>query len=214
MRLSSPGRPKDPFSAALDALRLQLRGGRLILGEPLTITNLAEDLGLSATPVREALSRLAGEGLIEDRRGRGYFARRVDVADLVELYGLRCLYLVGALRNEAGGVAQGVGDRQRAFGGAASTGGLMERFDHLMAQAGNRALLDAYKLVTDRLAPAMAVEVSILSSDDDVEAFDAAVSVSDRAALEHLVTAHHRARQVAAGEIVRAMRARSNISNL
>lgn len=214
MRLSSPGRPKDPFSAALDALRLQLRGGRLILGEPLTITNLADDLGLSATPVREALSRLAGEGLIEDRRGRGYFARRIDGTDLVELYGVRCLYLVGALRNETGGGTPGGGDLQGAFGGAASTGALMERFDRLMAEAGNRALLDAYRLVTDRLAPAMAVEASVISSDDDVEAFDAAVSAGDRAALEHLVAAHHRARQANAGEIVRAMRARANISNL
>lgn len=50
MRISSPGRPKDPFSAALDALRVQLRGGQLILGEPLTITDLADNLGLSATP--------------------------------------------------------------------------------------------------------------------------------------------------------------------
>ncbi len=83
-----------------------------------------------------------------------------------------------------------------------------------MAQAGNRALLDAYKLVADRLAPAMAVEASILPADDVVAAFDAGLSARDRAALKHLLVTHHRARQAAAGEIVRAMRGRSNISNL
>ena len=214
MRISSPGRPKDPFSAALDALRVQLRGGRLILGEPLTITDLAENLGLSATPVREALSRLAGEGLIEDRRGRGYFARRIDVADLVELYGLRCLYLVCALGVEVVRPARGVGDPLSYFGGMATSGAMTERFDRLIAQAGNGALLDAYKLISDRLAPAMAVEASVVSDDDDVEAFDAAVSAGNRATLEKLVVAQHQARQAAAGDIVRAMRARSNISNL
>lgn len=214
MRLSSPGRPKDPFSAALDALRLQLRGGRLVLGEPLTITDLAEDLGLSATPVREALSRLAGEGLIEDRRGRGYFAKRVDVADLVELYGLRCLYLVGALNVEAVRPTRRVGDPALEFGGAASSGALTERLDRLIAHAGNSALLDAYKLVSDRLGPAVAVEASVIPDDGEVEAFDAAVSAGNRAALEALVVTQHQVRQAAAGEIVRAMRARSNISNL
>lgn len=214
MRISSPGRPKDPFSAALDALRVQLRGGRLILGEPLTITDLAENLGLSATPVREALSRLAGEGLIEDRRGRGYFARRVDVADLVELYGLRSLYLVGALGIDSGDAAQGDPNLESGPDALGASGGLIQLFDRLMARAGNRALFDAYRLVADRLAPATAVEASIFSIDDDLKIFDAALSDRRREVLERVVITHHIGRQARAGEIVRGMRAHSNISSL
>jgi DNA-binding transcriptional ArsR family regulator len=214
VRLASPGRPKDPFSAALDALRHQLRGGRLILGEPLTITDLADDLGLSATPVREALSRLAGEGLIEDRRGRGYFARRVDVADLVELYGLRSLYLVGALEIDDGGLVHGGARPDPGLDAPGAVGGLAQLFDRLMARAGNRALFDAYRLVADRLAPALAVEASMFPLGEDLEIFEQALSGKDRAVLAQLVVAHHADRQARAGELVRAMRARSNISSL
>jgi DNA-binding GntR family transcriptional regulator len=41
---------------------------------------------LSPTPVREALSRLAGEGELEERRGDGFFVRRLSAADLIPLY--------------------------------------------------------------------------------------------------------------------------------
>ena len=220
MRISSPGRPKDPFSAALDALRLQLRGGRLILGEPLTITDLAEDLGLSATPVREALSRLAGEGLIEDRRGRGYFARRVDVADLVELYALRSLYLVGASRR----LAQDRPDRQpwaqvmlaaTEHEGASGRSGLSDRlFGHLVALAGSQALLDAYHLVAVRLAPAVRVEADVLPDvSQDAQRLAAAFDQDERAAVS-AITEFHKVRQDHAGDLVRAMRASANISAL
>lgn len=220
MRISSPGRPKDPFSAALDALRLQLRGGRLILGEPLTITDLAESLGLSATPVREALSRLAGEGLIEDRRGRGYFARRVDVADLVELYALRSLYLVGAAQR----LAQDRPDREPwALGMLAATEhegpsgrpSLSDQlFGRLVALAGSQALLDAYHLVAVRLAPAMRVETDVLLNIDQETQRLAAAFDQDEAAAVSAIIEFHQTRQDHAGDLVRAMRASANISSL
>lgn len=220
MRISSPGRPKDPFSAALDALRLQLRGGRLILGEPLTITDLAENLGLSATPVREALSRLAGEGLIEDRRGRGYFARRVDVADLAELYALRSLYLVGAFQR----LAQDRPDPERwAQVMLAATEqedvpgrhGLTDQlFGRLVALAGNQALLDAYHLVAVRLAPAVRVEADVLSDvDHDAQRLAAAFDQDERVAVS-TIKEFHQIRQEHASDLVRAMRASANISSL
>ena len=141
MRLVAPGKPKDPFSAALDALRDQLRRGRLVSGEPLTITDLAHDLGLSATPVREALSRLAGERLIEDRRGRGYFAPRFDVSDLVELYGLRRLYLVEALASDGG--PPSFPPPEASDPGLPPSAQMVQAFDWIVARAGNRALLRA-----------------------------------------------------------------------
>lgn len=217
MRISSPGRPKDPFSAALDALRVQLRGGQLILGEPLTITDLADNLGLSATPVREALSRLAGEGLIEDRRGRGYFAKRIDVADLVELYALRSLYLVGASRR----LAQDRADQKpwaRVMLAANEHDGASDRsdrlFGRLVALAGSQALLDAYHLVAVRLAPAVRVEADVLPDvDQDAQRLATAFD-QDEAASVSTITEFHQVRQDHAGDLVRAMRAAANISSL
>ena len=56
--------PRDPYGAALFALRRMMRQGRFVWGEPLVIKTLSAELRLSATPVREAMACLAGEGLI------------------------------------------------------------------------------------------------------------------------------------------------------
>lgn len=80
---------RDPHHEALAALAAFAGEGRFAWGEPLVATALAAELGLSPTPVREALARLAGEGLIEHRPGRGYYAPSPgadDVADLYELH--------------------------------------------------------------------------------------------------------------------------------
>ena len=210
MRVIAPGKPKDPFSAALDALRAELRHGRLILGEPLTITELAHKLGLSATPVREALSRLAGEGLIEDRRGRGYFAHRIDGEDLADLYGLRRIYLAEAIKAQSGltdFVADDATDPPEP--GLRVT----EAFDQIAARAGNRALFEAYRQVSDRLAPAIRVEGRIFHLDDEWRDLDRAFrSGGDSviATIDHL----HTERRSKAAEVVRAMRACANIASL
>src|SRR5580692_3258309 len=77
---------RDQFAVVLASLRARLRDGEWVEGEPLTVGDLASGYGVSATPVREALSRLAGDGLVEDRRGRGYYAHRIDGVDLADLY--------------------------------------------------------------------------------------------------------------------------------
>lgn len=79
---------RDPHQVALAALTEFAGEGRFGWGMPLVATTLAEELGLSPTPVREALARLAGEGVIEHRPGRGYFAPCPSSSDIVEFYEL------------------------------------------------------------------------------------------------------------------------------
>jgi DNA-binding GntR family transcriptional regulator len=211
LRHASPGKPKDPFSLALDTLRARLGDGRLILGEPLTITDLAQELGLSATPVREALSRLAGEGLIEDRRGRGYFAKRLDFADLVELYGLRRLYLVEAAaeasRDDLGAILREIGAGQPALAT------VLQAYDRLVAGAGNRVLMESYRIAFERLVGATRAEAALFDAASEWAELTAAMA-HGAAVLVDVITRHHRDRQSRSGEIVRAMRAYSNISSL
>lgn len=213
MRLVAPGKPKDPFSAALDALRDQLRRGRLVSGEPLTITDLAHDLGLSATPVREALSRLAGERLIEDRRGRGYFAPRLDVSDLVELYDLRGLYLSRALvvANAADSRDLGSAEPDLSESGSVAAS-IVGRLDRIVARAGSRALFDAYRQVSDRLAPVVRIEAEVFPVVEELAALRAAQN--DRAALAVALDALHETRRRHADDAVRALRAGANIASL
>ena len=211
---------RDPFSKALGALKGRLRNGDYVLGEPLKIVDLARELGFSATPVREALSRLAGEGLIEDRRGRGYSARRLDVADLIELYDLNLLHLTGACeavqthkvaRAAPLNWAQETLNATRAQAGAAE--GLAEfterLFERLVADAGSRALMASYKAAADRLHPAQLAEADVIDGTVEEGAHLAALfDRSDRKALLEALDAYHERRRDQAAMIVNAMRAR------
>jgi len=60
-------------------------------GEQIPVTKIAQTLGISGTPVREALHRLIKEGLVEQKPYVGYFVRRLSVADIAELFELRKL---------------------------------------------------------------------------------------------------------------------------
>jgi len=83
-----PASRVEPYSRALSELRERIRVGALAPGARVTAKDVAEDLGLSPTPVREAMARLAGEGLLEERRGDGFFARSLSAADVDALFRL------------------------------------------------------------------------------------------------------------------------------
>ena len=74
---------------AYNQLRQKLARGELPPGARLVNRTLAEELGVSFTPVREAINQLASEGLVDYVRGGGAFVRRLDRRSLVELYDLR-----------------------------------------------------------------------------------------------------------------------------
>ena len=50
---------------------------------------LAKEFSISRTPIREALSRLAEEGLLERARGGGFVVRSFAIADVLDMIELR-----------------------------------------------------------------------------------------------------------------------------
>ncbi|HEX3722359.1 MAG TPA: GntR family transcriptional regulator [Nitrolancea sp.] len=70
-------------------LRQALLQSKFPAGERLIETQLAEMLGVSRTPIREALSKLEAEGLVETAPSGGGVIVRDLQAELVEIYGLR-----------------------------------------------------------------------------------------------------------------------------
>ena len=62
--------------AVLEAIRHAILAGELRPGQPLVETDLAEVLGVSKTPVREALKTLAGAGLVTMNPYKGAAVRR------------------------------------------------------------------------------------------------------------------------------------------
>ena len=83
-----------------ELLREYLRSGGVRWGESLREASLAARLGVSRTPVREALARLASEGLVE-AHGRSFTVPALTEDDLQDIYELRLLLETEALRQAA-----------------------------------------------------------------------------------------------------------------
>lgn len=74
---------------------------RLPPGEPLREASLADRLGVSKTPIREALTRLEREGLVETTSFKGAVVTGYSRQDLIEIYELRELLENMAVRAAA-----------------------------------------------------------------------------------------------------------------
>lgn len=74
---------------AANALRDAIANGEVKPGERILAEDWADRLGLSATPVREAIRLLEAEGIIESHPHRGAYVTRVSRAEFVEVYRMR-----------------------------------------------------------------------------------------------------------------------------
>jgi len=81
-------RPKSLHEIAYESLKAGILSGRLAVGRTYSELELARELGISRTPVREALLKLSAENLVSFNGRRGisvkYFSRK-DLEDLSEL---------------------------------------------------------------------------------------------------------------------------------
>jgi DNA-binding GntR family transcriptional regulator len=81
-------------------LRANLRNGKFPPGSPLQEVQLAAQLGVSRTPVREALTRLASEGLIASD-GRSFAVPALSLQNVDDIYEVRFLVEPAAVRHVA-----------------------------------------------------------------------------------------------------------------
>jgi DNA-binding GntR family transcriptional regulator len=83
---------------AYAAIRDRIIQGSLERGARIHQEDLAEELGISRTPVREALRRLAAEGLVEMRTNRGARVADISADDMRSAYEARLVIEPGAAR--------------------------------------------------------------------------------------------------------------------
>ena len=82
-----PYRTKRDVAATV--LRSAIIRGEMPPGTRLLLNQLAEQLGLSLTPVREAIQQLEAEGFVELQNHKGGVVLGLDSEDLLELYAMR-----------------------------------------------------------------------------------------------------------------------------
>jgi DNA-binding GntR family transcriptional regulator len=93
--------PRTAQQLVYEVVRRSIMRGQLTPGTHLTQTQLADQLEISTTPVREALRRLAGEGLVKIDAHRGAIVRGLNRDELMEIYELRLLLEPLAIRKAA-----------------------------------------------------------------------------------------------------------------
>ena len=131
-------------NAAYVRLLAELRAGRLNPGDRLRETDLAERLGMSRTPVREAIRQLEADGIVTHLPRQGATIRTLDYAEVMELYEMRTV-LEGTAARLAARAASDIEieelidmNRQMAALGSAPEAFVLNRQFHA-------ALLDAAK---------------------------------------------------------------------
>ncbi|HET7629382.1 MAG TPA: GntR family transcriptional regulator [Bacillales bacterium] len=73
-------------------LREEILSGNLAPGQKLVETELCEDLGISRTPLREAIRMLEAEGMVESIPNRGSRVAEITIEDIQDIYEIRkCL---------------------------------------------------------------------------------------------------------------------------
>ena len=102
-QLASPD-PAAPQSV-VDELRRVILDGGVPPGSPIPVNEVAQLLGVSHIPVREALKTLLGEGLVDHRPNGGYTVAELTSAELIEMYLIRGVLERTALRAAAGRVS-------------------------------------------------------------------------------------------------------------
>jgi DNA-binding GntR family transcriptional regulator len=81
-----------------DALRDEVLAGRLQPGHEFTVKQIAEQYGVSATPVREALVDLSAQGLLDSDQHRGFRVHQFSVGDYREMVETRSLVIDGIIQ--------------------------------------------------------------------------------------------------------------------
>jgi DNA-binding GntR family transcriptional regulator len=82
---------------AYECIYRSILTNKIAFGDPVSENDIARELGMSRSPVREALKRLEAEGIVTHYPNRGTFVTQMTVQDLNEIFDLRILFELYAL---------------------------------------------------------------------------------------------------------------------
>ena len=188
-----------------ESLRAALVSGRMVPGTTYSIPALAEQFGVSATPVREAMLDLVNEGIVAPVPNKGFRVVELTDEELDQVTELRRLLEVPTVRDLAGaigtkaikqlrGLAAAVHDAAQRGDVVAYVESDRELHLALLAEAGNPRLVEIVGRLRDQsrlygLEQLAADGVLVDSAAEHMRLIDALES-GDRRAAEK-VMAHH-----------------------
>ena len=176
---------------AYERLIADIRTGQLRPGDRLTETDLAERLGISRTPVREAIRMLESDGLVDHQPRSGARIRRLDMAEVTELYEMRAVLEGTAARFAARAAYDSeLAELEAINAEMAAAGGKPERLYHANRQF-HRVLMNAARnRFLWRSVEAVQKTLLILGRSTMEEADRAQAAVAEHAAVLAALRAH------------------------
>ncbi|OMG52211.1 hypothetical protein BJN45_16175 [Azonexus hydrophilus] len=146
-----------------EALEKLILSGELSPGSKLNEAALAERLGVSRGPLREAFRTLAETGLIRQEKNRGAYVREIELAEAADIYDVRAGLDATAGRLLAGRITTAQLALLREFAAgmqrAAATNDVdafhtlnLAFHDRIVEMTGNVALIDVYRRLVKQLA--------------------------------------------------------------
>jgi hypothetical protein len=194
------------FERVYFALKDLLGSARFAAGHHLEPAALSQDLNVSITPVRDALHRLAGEGLVDTSRGEGFRTPAVTEVGLRHLYRWNAALLDLAVRARGGPGAP----VRVAEGDSETTPGPIETTERLFLavaeRTGSPEHLAAIVGLNDRLRRVRQTELAVLVEPlAELEPIAAQLAEDAVLALRRSLSTYHRRRERLVGEIVASL---------
>ncbi len=184
-----------------DALRALVLAHDFRPGDRLDAALLAERLGSSVTPVRDALNTLTGEGLVETRRAGGFYLPPLDEPALKDMYAWEAQILRLALKEADLAPADPPVDRH--------TRPYAERVSDLVGAVTGRSINGEHARaslgLTARLHVVRTLEETVIEdAPAELARVEYALDLADRVSLRRLWDAWYHRRIGAAARLVRA----------
>ena len=189
--------PIQAMDRSYAALKRMLCEGHFPPGHRLEANRLADDLGVSMTPVRDVLHRLVGERLVEASSGEGFHVPRLSEKALRDLYEWNAALLSIAARPTRRPLPENGAPLGGAPRGAARVAAL---FAGVGAGAQNIYIAAPIASASDRLHPYRVVEPQVLSPDEH----ELAELASSGAGQAQAIRRYHVRRMKAAAELIEA----------
>ena len=196
------------------AVKAELLAGGFTPGERIEAVGLAQQLMSSITPIRAALHRLAGEGLVDARAGEGFQAPLMTEVSLRDLYAWNAhivqlawqLWPHGTAPDEAMAAIADPGPGELEDISAATTA----LFAAIGRRSANEHCAAAIDQLNDRLHLARVLEARMFEDlGQELDQLAAQLERGQGPEIRHAIAAYHRRRIRRSAELVRLMYRRS-----
>jgi DNA-binding transcriptional regulator YhcF (GntR family) len=187
--------PAHVFEPTYEAIKRRLMTGEWPSGMRIEAARLADELGVSLTPVRDSLYRLNGKRLVDFTPGEGFHVHRMTEAEFRDLLELHLILLLAALATAPiGSTVQPLADKsypERASG----------LFLVAATRSANTEIVAAISAIGDRLHLTRTFDETVLAdTGPELDAIEAAIlEGTPQAETRNLLLGYHerRAREAA-----------------